>query len=270
MIPRIEKVVGGRPFKLDWVSVYSFNCRRIDRFVHGRVIFVGDSAHVVSPFGARGGNGGMHDVDNLCWKLARVVRGESDESLLESYNDERVHGADENISNSSWTSRFMSPEPGVEMAFRNAALSLAVDTPFARRVVNAGRLSVPCRLTDSALNSADDTGLDVPQQIGMVALDAPLTAPDGSPTWLMRRLGGGFTCLVTGYADLDDAAVPEGIKLVRIGAGGFVDAEGKVAERYGSAVYLIRPDQHVAARWIAPTWQDISAAFRRCAATVAA
>ena len=79
VIPRIEKVVGGRPFKLDWVSVYSFNCRRIDRFVHDRVIFVGDSAHVVSPFGARGGNGGMHDVDNLCWKLARVVRGESDE-----------------------------------------------------------------------------------------------------------------------------------------------------------------------------------------------
>ena len=137
------------------------------------------------------------------------MRGESDESLLESYNTERVHGADENISNSSWTSRFMSPEPGVEMAFRNAALSLAVDTPFARRVVNAGRLSVPCRLTDSTLNSADYTGLDVPQQIGMVALDAPLTAPDGSPTWLMRQLGGGFTCQVTGDAALDDAPVPE-------------------------------------------------------------
>ena len=156
------------------------------------------------------------------------------------------------------------------MAFRNAALSLAVDTPFARRVVNAGRLSVPCRLTDSALNSADDTGLDVPQEIGMVALDAPLTAPDGSPSWLMRQLGGGFACLVTGDADLDDAAVPKGIKLVRIGASGFTDAEGKVAERYGSAVYLIRPDQHVAARWIAPTCQDISTALRCCTATVAA
>ena len=270
VIPRIEKVVGGRPFKLDWVSVYSFNCRRIDRFVHDRVIFVGDSAHVVSPFGARGGNGGMHDVDNLCWKLARVVRGESDESLLESYNDERVHGADENISNSSWTSRFMSPEPGVEMAFRNAALSLAVDTPFARRVVNAGRLSVPCRLTDSTLNSADDTGLDVPQEIGMVALDAPLKAPDGSPTWLMRQLGGGFACLVTGDANLDDAAVPKGVELVRIGAGGFADAEGKVAERYGSAVYLVRPDQHVAARWTAPDAADIAAAMACCTARVAA
>ena len=139
-----------------------------------------------------------------------------------------------------------------------------------RSVVNAGRLSVPCRLKDSTLNSADETGLDVPQQIGMVALDAPLTAPDGSPTWLMRRLGGGFTCLVTGDADLDDAAVPEGVELVRIGASGFADAEGKVAERYGSAVYLVRPDQHVTARWTAPDAADIAAAMARCTARVAA
>ena len=104
----------------------------------------------------------------------------------------------------------------------------------------------------------------------MVALDAPLTAPDRSRTWLIRQLGGGFACLVTGDADLDDAAVPEGIKLVRIGASGFADAEGKVAERYGSAVYLVRPDQHVAARWTAPDAADIAAAIACCTARVAA
>lgn len=270
VIPRIEKVVGGRPFKLDRVSVYSFNCRRIDRFVHDRVIFVGDSAHVVSPFGARGGNGGMHDVDNLCWKLARVVRGESDAGLLESYNEERIHGADENISNSSWTSRFMSPEPGVETAFRNAALSLAVDTPFARRLVNAGRLSVPCRLTGGLLNSEDSDSFAVPQQVGMVALDAPLTSPDDDGAWLMRRLGGAFTCLVTGDAVLDEAALPDDVKIVRIGESGFADAEGKIAERYGSGVYLVRPDQHVTARWTHPPADDIAAALARCTARLAA
>ena len=51
-----------------------FQCRRLERFVHGRVIFVGDSAHIVSPFGARGGNGGIQDVDNLGWKLAAVLK----------------------------------------------------------------------------------------------------------------------------------------------------------------------------------------------------
>lgn len=65
VLPRIRAIVGDKPFRLDWMSVYTFRCARLGRFVHGRTIFVGDSAHVVSPFGARGGNGGMHDVDNL-------------------------------------------------------------------------------------------------------------------------------------------------------------------------------------------------------------
>ena len=268
VIPRIEKVVGGRPFKLDWVSVYSFNCRRIDRFVHDRVIFIGDSAHVVSPFGARGGNGGMHDVDNLCWKLAHIINGTSDASLLDSYDSERVHGADENIRNSSWTSRFMSPEPGIEMAFRNAVLSLAVDTPFARRLVNAGRLSVPCQLDSSELNSRDSDEFDVAMKVGMVCLDAPVRHADGRADWLMRQIGGGFCLLATGGATIDPASLPDGITVVEIGSGregSLEDADGLVAARYGRGVHLIRPDQHLAARWAAPTAGDIAAALARCA-----
>ena len=168
----------------------------------------------------------------------------------------------------------MSPEPGVEMAFRNAALSLAVDTPFARRVVNAGRLSVPCKLTGSPLNGHDDPDFDVPQQVGMVALDAPLTAPDGSADWLMRQLGGGFTLLVTGEATLDAADVPDDVPadvaVVRIGKDGFADADGKVAARYGNGVYLVRPDQHVTARWRSASAEDIRAALSRCTTRVAA
>jgi 3-(3-hydroxy-phenyl)propionate hydroxylase len=268
VIPRIEKVVGGRPFKLDWVSVYSFNCRRIDRFVHDRVIFIGDSAHVVSPFGARGGNGGMHDVDNLCWKLAHIINGTSDASLLDSYDAERVHGADENIRNSSWTSRFMSPEPGIEMSFRNAVLSLAVDTPFARRMVNAGRLSVPCQLDSSDLNSHDSDEFDVAMQTGMVCLDAPVRHADGRDDWLMRQIGGGFCLLATGGATIDPATLPDGITVIEIGSGrdgSLEDTEGLVAARYGRGVHLIRPDQHLAARWAAPTPGDITSALARCA-----
>jgi 3-(3-hydroxy-phenyl)propionate hydroxylase len=162
----------------------------------------------------------------------------------------------------------MSPEPGVEMAFRNAALSLAVDTPFARRVVNAGRLSVPCHLDGSPLNSRDDGSFDVPQKIGMVALDAPLSDRDGRATWLMSQLGGRFVCLVTGDAEAP-AALPDDVDLVRVGRGGFGDADGRVQERYGHAVYLIRPDQHVAARWLAPGPDDIRAALVSCAAAAA-
>ena len=263
VIPRIEKIVGGRPFTLDWISVYSFNCRRIEQFVHERVIFVGDSAHVVSPFGARGGNGGIHDVDNLCWKLAAIIRGEASAELLQSYDEERVRGADENIRNSSWTSRFMSPDGAVDMAFRNAVLGLAIDHPFAQRLVNAGRLSVPCSQEASSLTSADVDLFDVPIRLGMACLDAPVISAAGRD-WLLRQLGNKFTLLIIGNAlPQADREFLDDLVVVRIGAGGFADCEGKVEARYGRGVYLIRPDQHVAARWNDPGVEQIRAALRQ-------
>lgn len=266
VIPRIKKIVGGRPFKLDWVSIYDFNCRRIDRFIHNRVIFVGDSAHVVSPFGARGGNGGIHDIDNLGWKLAAVITGQADPNLLESYNEERVFGADENIRNSSWTSRFMSPDSDVEMAFRNAVLGLSVNTPFARRLVNAGRLSLPCQLGHSSLTNDDKDGFDVQMTLGAPCLDAPLVSKDGEHVWLMNQLGNQFTLLVIGKP-FDE--VPDNMHCIHIAADGdFVDVEGMVTKRYGTGIYLIRPDQHVAAQWTIDkvTNADITAAYARASA----
>ena len=106
VLPRITEIMGDKPFKLDWMSVYKFKCAKLGQFIHGRVIFVGDSAHVVSPFGARGGNGGIHDVDNLGWKLAAVLTGDASPGLLKSYQQERQFGADENIANSSRATNF--------------------------------------------------------------------------------------------------------------------------------------------------------------------
>ena len=159
VIPRIKAAIGDRPFEIDWVSLYTFQCGRIDRFVHGRVIFAGDSAHVVSPFGARGGNGGIQDVDNLVWKLAAVLGGTASDALLESYNTERVHGADENIRNSSHSTNFMTPKNAFERMLRDEVLGLAETYPFARRLVNSGRLSVPCSLAGFTLQSPDDPAM---------------------------------------------------------------------------------------------------------------
>ncbi len=153
VIPRIKAIVGERPFELDWVSVYTFQCRRLDKFVHGRVIFAGDSAHIVSPFGARGGNGGIQDVDNLAWKLAAVVREEADSGLLATYDEERIFGADENIRHAVRSTNFMTPKSETERVFRRAVLDLAATYVFARRMVNSGRLSAPCSLAALALQT---------------------------------------------------------------------------------------------------------------------
>jgi 3-(3-hydroxy-phenyl)propionate hydroxylase len=111
VIPRLKAMLGeDAKFELEWVSVYTFQCRRLKRFRHGRVIFAGDSAHQVSPFGARGGNGGVQDVDNLIWKLALVIGGEAPNSLLDSYDEERILAADENILNSTRSTDFITPK----------------------------------------------------------------------------------------------------------------------------------------------------------------
>jgi 3-(3-hydroxy-phenyl)propionate hydroxylase len=261
-------MVGHRDFELDWVSVYAFRCCRLDRFVHGRTIFVGDSAHVVSPFGARGGNGGIHDVDNLGWKLAAVLQERAPAALLDSYDEERRHGADENICNSARATSFMTPKSGVERLFRDEVLGLAADFPFARKLVNSGRLSVPCSLAGLPLQTPpEDDGPGVTP--GEVCPDAPVETADG-PGWLLHHLGGDFVLLALG-----DAALPEvsGVRALRVrvdgGAGAAVlqDRDGHVRERYGwDRVYLIRPDQHVAARFAAPDARRVRAALDRALA----
>lgn len=263
VIPRIRAVVGDRPFELDWVSVYTFQCRRLDRFVHDHVIFVGDSAHVISPFGARGGNGGIQDVDNLVWKLARVLKGDAPASLLESYNEERIRGADENILNSARTTDFMTPKSEVELGFRTAVLELAADMPFARRLMNSGRLSAPCSLDGLSLQTPPegDTG---PLRPGAPCPDAPVADAKGKRSFLLDHLGQGFKLLIVGP---QAAPAPAGLDIVRVdGAGDLVDVEGYVAARYGAGTaHLIRPDQHVAASFRTPDAAAVAAAEARAA-----
>jgi 3-(3-hydroxy-phenyl)propionate hydroxylase len=253
VLPRIVKAVGHSNFELDWVSVYTFQCRRLARFVHDRVIFAGDSAHVVSPFGARGGNGGIQDADNLGWKLAAVVKGDAPAALLESYNEERVRGADENILNSSRTTNFMSAATPVERLFRDEVLALAEDAGFARRLINSGRLSQPCSLNGMALQTPD---LGAPLPVGSPCLDAPVLV-DGKNGHLLDLLGGEFivltlNCRAPATPLRSLAILPE------------QDMCGLAAARYGSGwTYLIRPDQHVAAAWRNPAADDISRAHAR-------
>jgi 3-(3-hydroxy-phenyl)propionate hydroxylase len=244
VIPRIEKALGRSDFRLDWVSVYTFQCRRMARFVHGPVIFCGDSAHVVSPFGARGGNGGLQDVDALGWRLAAVAQG-GDPEMLAAYDRERQFGADENLANSSRTTRFMSPAPGAERLFRDAVLALAGKAAFARPLVNSGRLSRPCVYP---LSGPDDPALPRESRPGAVAPDAPLA--DG---WLIDRLGRAPVLLAMGQP-----APSVGIRSLE------VPVTPEVKTRYlgtaDRALYLIRPDQIVAGRWLDTTPEAITAA----------
>lgn len=235
--PYVEGMIGKNiPYKEEWYSIYTFQCRRMDRFVHDRVIFAGDSAHLVSPFGARGCNGGIADADNLAWKLDAVLSGRAGHDLIETYNHEAIITADENILNSTRSTDFMTPKSPISSAFRNAVLDLASDFEFARPFINSGRLSTPVSYPNSALSLPDQEddiwSGGVPS--GSPALDAPLR--NG---WLLQSLGTHWKLLVAN--PIKSSPIP------------VVHLDSDLAQmRYdleNGGAYLIRPDQYVAARW---------------------
>ncbi|UZD56489.1 FAD-dependent oxidoreductase [Caldimonas aquatica] len=250
VIPRIQAMLGPDvPFELEWVSVYQFACRRIDRFRHGRVIFAGDAAHQVSPFGARGANSGVQDCDNLSWKLKAVLDGDAPEALLDTYHDERAFAADDNLLNSTRSTDFITPKSRTSLRLRNAVLELARTEPFARPLVNSGRLSTPTPYVHSPLNTPDAEPFAGRMTPGTNCADAPIEVA-GQPGWLLNQLGDGFVLLSFGPAEPVRVGNVEAAVL-QVGRD-IVDRAGVLTQRYDGqpgTVYLIRPDQYVAARW---------------------
>jgi 3-(3-hydroxy-phenyl)propionate hydroxylase len=241
-------------------------------FRHGRVLFVGDAAHQVSPFGARGANSGFQDTDDLMWKLALVMKGQAPDRLLDTYALDRQFAADENIMNSTRSTDFITPKSRTSKTFRNQVLALAKHHPFARKLVNSGRLSVPSFLTQSLLNTPDAEAFEGQMVPGAPMDDAPVhTAEQGAEqdAWLLDQVGQGFACLLFADAPLSAEVLAQlqtlssgplpvmplvvapramevpGVKVI-------VDTQGWMARRYdgkAGTTYLLRPDQHVAARW---------------------
>lgn len=273
VIPRIKALLGeDADFELEWVSIYTFSCLRMDKFRHGRIFFAGDAAHGVSPFGARGANSGVQDAENLAWKLKLVIDGKAPDALLDTYGHEREFAADENLLNSTRATDFITPKSEISRCFRDATLRLARDYDFARRLVNSGRLSRPSTLAGSALNTPDQSAFCGNMVPGAPLEDAPVMF-NGKATWLSALAGNVFTGLY-----FHDGAMDAQVMLSRLGslAGGPVavkplvvlpqdaaapdlpgltvlqDSEGLLARRYDmqpGSFYLLRPDQHVCARW---------------------
>lgn len=265
--PRIARMLGHDQFEFEWISLYKFQCRRMERFLHGRVLFAGDAAHQVSPFGARGANSGLEDAENLAWKLDRVLRRLSPATLLDTYHSERSAAADENIRESTRSTDFMAPGSRQEARLRQAVLSLAEETEFGKRMINGGRLSVPS-IYDSPLSSADSEVWRGGPRPGASMSDAPVTSPGRASMFLTDafiQAGTRFTLL--GFGNGAEVDAPDGVEVIRIGGpDGFSDATGQVTARYDAepgTAYLLRPDGYVAARFRHPTRAALDAALAR-------
>jgi 3-(3-hydroxy-phenyl)propionate hydroxylase len=273
VLPRVQALLGKESkFELVWASVYTFACLRMASFRDRRVLFAGDSAHGVSPFGARGANSGVQDAENLAWKLRIVLEGKAPVGLLDSYGIEREFAADENILNSTRSTDFITPKSEVSRIFRNATLQLARDCGFARELVNSGRLSKPSILVSSPLNTPDEDSFSGAMTPGAPSTDAPVLR-DGRKAWLLDQIGNVFTLLhfsssaaigrqrMDAFRQLSNGDIP--LKTIVVAPKGcglksddgvtvVEDEEGLATARFDAehgTTYLLRPDQHICARW---------------------
>lgn len=259
----------GVKWELDWSSVYSARTLTLTDFVHGNVIFTGDAAHLLPIFGVRGANTAFQDAQSLGWHLGFVLKGLASEKLLANHSAERVGAAREIIYEAGKSTRFMAPPAGGFKLLRDAVLSLSLTQAFVRPLYH-WRTSRPHAYTDSMLNSADDdNGLF---ESGPGHGEPPQNVRLNANNFLLDHLGGGFDLLY--FTDAE--AIPDsiyktitsarakGIPLNVIAVGSdhklrgadtsLPDTDGRLRKRYGvpanGGAYLLRPDQHVCARWL--------------------
>jgi 3-(3-hydroxy-phenyl)propionate hydroxylase len=237
------------PFEIVSISHWGYRCRVMDRLVHGRVAFAGDAAHEIPPFGARGGNSGIQDAENLAWKLEAVINGRCSAALLDTYALERGQAARENALLSCRAQAFITPRSRVGRVLRDAVIALAREHQFAHQLLNTGRPSTPTTYDGTPLQLPDTDHFDGGPTPGAAAEDGPF---DGG--FLLDRRTGGFLALhfPGQHASLGPAG-PLEIGGFRIGhvVVPQQDDTRVLYDRYraaGGATYVLRPDSHVAAR----------------------
>ena len=265
------KMIGfeGTPWEMDWNSVYSARTLTLPEYVHQRIVFTGDAAHLLPIFGVRGANTAFQDAQSLGWHLAFVLNGHAPEALMQNHSTERVGAAREIITEAGKSTRFMAPPSRGFRLLRDAVLSLSLTEEFVRPLYH-WRTSRPHEYSHSKLNSpCDDNAVFT----GGPALGAPpqnlqLQHDD----YLLDHLGGSFDLvyaadaqgvpshITQAVAELQQQGFP--IKLIAISAqthamaGAHVtlqDPQNRFQHRYAvptGGAYLFRPDQHVCGRWL--------------------
>lgn len=266
----LRAVIGDVPYTLEWWSTYGFHQRIAEQFAIGRVFLAGDAAHAFPPYGSRGMNSGIQDVDNLAWKLMLVVAGNASANLLASYHDERHAAARENLALTEATIRFMVP-PNRRLRLRRDILLRLATRPnwpgslWARSKVDSGKMAQPFVYAASPI---------IPPTPGHPLLGA--FAPDGwvigvhGRSRIRQHLGLRFVaiCFDSGTQELqrflettggDELPVPL-VRLLVLPSGAVSPsasrievvhhADAALRRAYFATVrtaFLIRPDGHVAA-----------------------
>lgn len=279
---RIRRVIGDIPYNIEWLSTYKFNQRVVEKFRINRIFFAGDSAHSLPPYGSRGMNSGIQDADNLAWKMAYVLKGWADDSLLDTYHDERYLAAKENLRVTEATIKFMAPSSGLRHLIRNIILKLSSHFKSFRSLVDHGKMAQPFSYTTSEII---DTSSDH-QYVGRFAPDCKIFVGE-TKTRLRKLFGSGFVILFFGepneayeFARKADKssldiplkvvlAFPKGVEhdsMPENATNVYYDDIKFIRDFYHerAAWYVVRPDGHIAGRYQLCDVEAINHIIGRC------
>lgn len=256
-----------------WMSLYRASALTLESYLHGRVLFAGDAAHLIPIFGVRGMNSALDDTHNLAWKLAFVAKGVAAPSLLDTYSAERVYAARENHRFAMKGAEFMSPPSKPFRLMRDAVLTLSEKHPWFTSLMNPRQHSaIP--LAGSALNafaerSAEFSAGPAP---GNILPECPLKS-GGAATHITSLLGPSFTAFLFTESGEKPAGLAAAVATISSRAPFELrvisradDHTGRLFPLYGAqpgTLYLVRPDGHVAARWRNAVPAEMEAAVAR-------
>ncbi|MDH4039369.1 MAG: FAD-dependent monooxygenase [Gammaproteobacteria bacterium] len=278
----LEMIGHSGEWELEWWSIYTANTLCLEDYRHGRVFFIGDSAHIVPIFGVRGLNNGIADAVNAAWKLAYVLKGCAADTLLDSYSPERRGATLDVFRNAGKSSRFMTPPTRGYALMRKAVLELALTEEFTRPFADPRQVQ-PYTYQQSLLTTADVDGalFNAGPAPGAALLNHRL----GEDDYLLDHIGTGFTVLHFS----DQNALSEDIanlfaalrefdpqlEILRINVTPYDGSEdgrvlvgtaGNIRAGYDGvdgSLYLVRPDRHVAGRWKSADAGQVIAAMQR-------
>ncbi len=276
VLPRVQShlaMIGEtEPWEALWISIYNAKCLSLDRYREGHIFFAGDAAHLVPIFGVRGLNSGLDDAGNLAWKLARVIKGQSPDHLLDSYSPERRHAAEENMAFGAKSTEFMAPPDFAFRLMREATLKLALSDSKVRSLINP-RQSTPINYVNSPLNGPEEgswthamaaPGAPAPEALLHGSITAHGLQDQPSPWHLTSRWGKGLVALLFNPPELLNAMsalAAQGIEVIAITPAN--DTSGQAWQRYGlpdaqaQGLVLVRPDGYVMGRWRALDAQPV-------------
>ncbi len=273
---RIKTVIGDKDYEIIWKSVYRFHARQVDRMRVGKVLIAGDLAHLVAPFGARGLNSGVPDAENAAWKIAYVMHGWADDSLLDSYHWERDAAAKENLDVTATTMRFLVPQNSREWTERREILEGAVKDPTDISRVNSGRMSEAYWYIDSPLTTRSlsrifpgrpPKGADPDPVPGVIVPDVPITLAGRPDVTRLRQIArDGVTVLLGDNGSVEEvsAALADLQSPVRVVKIADIEKSGVLARALDASaddMFVIRPDAHIAA--VVQSASEVARSVRR-------